>query len=427
MTTTTLAAPDTPVTPFTLSTDQQAALEAFYRFLADPLETAFVLEGFAGCGKSTLVAVLLDRLPNYMKALRLINPQQPDYAVALTATTNKAAENLSRMSGMPVATLHSHLGLLVQPDYRTNITTLRARNQEKQIGQLLVIDEAGMIDRTMLGMVFERTERCKILFIGDPAQLTQPKANGTPVFDAPFPRAALTQVMRQAKGNPIIDTATAFRHVVNGAPWPQFKLDGHHVAHLDRNAFEDRIIAEFTRPDWRYLDSKILAWTNKCVIGYNQAVRNEAHGSPHFAVGDYAICNAFTTAGKKSLKTDQLVEITRISPATDVRGVAGRWFQVDHDLEAFMPDNPADKAARLKQARAEEAWHIVSEIEQSWIDLRAAYAQTINKSQGSTYGTVFIDLDDLKRCHNGNQLARLLYVAVSRAKNHVYFTGDLVA
>jgi ATP-dependent exoDNAse (exonuclease V) alpha subunit len=63
---------------------------------------------------------------------------------------------------------------------------------------------------------------------------------------------------------------------------------------------------------------------------------------------------------------------------------------------------------------------------ENWIDLRAAYAQTVNKSQGSTYDRVFIDLDDIRRCNSGDQIARMLYVAVSRAREQVFLTGDLV-
>jgi ATP-dependent exoDNAse (exonuclease V) alpha subunit len=69
---------------------------------------------------------------------------------------------------------------------------------------------------------------------------------------------------------------------------------------------------------------------------------------------------------------------------------------------------------------------VLHQIDQSWIDLRAAYAQTINKSQGSTYDKVFIDLDNVSRCHVGDQIARMMYVGVSRARSQVIFTGDLV-
>lgn len=91
-----------------------------------------------------------------------------------------------------------------------------------------------------------------------------------------------------------------------------------------------------------------------------------------------------------------------------------------------MPDTYKDHAAALKAATAEGRYGAAREIANSWIDLRAAYACTINKSQGSTYDKVFIDLDDIRKCNSGEQIARMLYVAVSRARFHVYFTGDLV-
>ena len=59
-------------------------------------------------------------------------------------------------------------------------------------------------------------------------------------------------------------------------------------------------------------------------------------------------------------------------------------------------------------------------------DLRKPYAQTIHKSQGSTYKDVLIYLDDLKQCETKKDRNRLLYVAFSRATNKVYYTGDFI-
>ena len=85
----------------------------------------------------------------------------------------------------------------------------------------------------------------------------------------------------------------------------------------------------------------------------------------------------------------------------------------------------SDKNARLKLARVQEEWSIVEEIEERWVDLRAAYACTVNKAQGSTFDRVYIDLTDIGRCTSGDQIARMLYVAVSRARRQVFLTGDL--
>lgn len=411
---------------FTLTVDQQGAMDALYQFLCDPIETVFVLSGYSGCGKSTLIRTLLDCLPGFMKTARLIDPSQKEYVVELTATTNKAAENLSAITGIPASTIHSFLGLRVQTDYRTNVTTLIPKNRDIAEGYLLVIDEASYIDNQLLNLIFSKTRKCKIIFVGDPAQLTPVKSTGTPVFDAKFTGAALTQVVRQAEGNPIVDLSTKFRQTVNTGNFFSFKPDGHHIQYMERAAFNKAIEMEFSRPNWRYQDSKILAWTNKCVINYNHFVRNHVMGDPQFEVDDYAICNSFLQIGRQAIKTDQLVQITTISPDIERMGVLGNDFVLDHTITSFMPKTLASRNARIRQAKADGELYKVAEIDNEWVDLRSAFACTVNKAQGSTFDTVFIDLDDIRRCNSGEQIARMLYVGVSRARHHVYLTGDLV-
>ena len=409
----------------TLTSDQQSALNSIYQFLIDPVETVFVLSGYSGCGKSTLVRTLLDALPNYLKAARLIDPKQTSWDVALTATTNKAAENLGRITGDSATTIHSFLGLRVNTDYTTGKTVLIPRNNDQMEGYLLLIDEASYVDKDLLGFIFKKTKNCKIIFIGDPAQLTPVKATGTPVFDANFTGAALTQVVRQAEGNPIVDLSTKFRNTVNTGEFFSFKPDGHHVKYLDRAAFNEAIKQEFARPAWKYADSKILGWTNKCVIGFNHYVASLVSGTPYFQVGDYAVCNSFLTVNRTSFKTDQLVEITRIIPNVEHLGVVGTDFDLDNKATVFMPLTLEAKNARIRKAKAEGDMGTVAIIDQKWADLRSCFACTINKSQGSTFDKVFIDLDDVRRCNSGDQIARMLYVAVSRARNQVFLTGDI--
>ena len=400
-------------------------MNAFQQFLLDPTETVFVLSGYSGCGKSTLVRTLLDRLPAFMKTVKLINPSQKDYEVALTATTNKAAENLARITGSSATTIHSFLSLRVSADYKTGVTTLSPRNWTPVESYLLFIDEASYIDSKLLELIFKLTNKCKIVFVGDPAQLTSVKSSATPVFGANFNGAALTQVVRQAEGNPIVNLSTKFRHTVNTGEFFSFKPDGHHIQHLNEMDFHQAIINEFARPDWSYADSKILAWTNKKVIAYNQFVRNQVKGSPDFHVGDYAVCNSYIQIGKTSIKTDELVEITGIAGWTEMYGVKGRFFELNRSTNVFFPRSLEEANARVKKAKAEGDFSLVARIESGWIDLRAAYACTINKSQGSTFDKVFIDLSDVSRCNSGDQIARMLYVAVSRARSQVFLTGDL--
>jgi hypothetical protein len=411
----------------TLTHDQQNALEKFTQFLTDPSEQVFVLEGYSGTGKTTLVKTLLDQLPSLMKTAKLINPQVRRYDVELTATTNKAAENFGMITGMGVSTIHSYLGLRVSTDYQNNTTKLvPSKNQPKE-GHLLFIDEASYIDKDLLGWIFKLTRNCKIVFMGDPAQLTPVKSSATPVFKTShFMKAQLSQVVRQAEGNPIVDLSTKFRETVTSGEFFQFKPDGHFIQYMDRDTFNKAVEAEFCRPDWRYKDSKFLAWTNKRVIDYNHHIRDRALGNPHFQIGDYAVCNRYVCANKKTIKTDQLVCITGIGRDIEIYGVPGNMMTLDSQIELFFPKSLEAKKDALKMARVVEEYHIVGEIENQWVDLRAAYAQTINKSQGSTYDRVFVDLDDIAKCNSGDQIARMLYVGVSRAREQVYLTGDLV-
>lgn len=413
-----------------LSNDQQTALDAIYNFLLDPTERVFVLRGHSGCGKSTLVRTFLDRLPGVLKMEKLVNPDLPNYEIVLTASTNKAAETLAQMTGQETKTIHSALGLRIYTEQGK--TSLVPKNQEKLYNKFLVIDEFSFVDSALLGLIFERTENCKVLFVGDPAQLAPVQSSSKiPVIEAGFAFAELREVMRQPKKDsdqtwihPITALGAQFRHTVETGEWLPFKPDGEYIIHLDRDAFNDAIKQEFTRSEWNYRDSTVLGWTNKTVIAYNQYVSRLAKGDPHFQVGDYAVCNSYVSAHKFSFKTDEMVQITGISGDLEEAGVMGKDYTINGKVNLFMPNLLADKNARLKRAKANKEWALVQRIEQQWVDLRASYARTVNKAQGSTHGKVYIDLDDIAQCNNGDTIARMMYVGVTRAQHQVYLTGD---
>lgn len=412
---------------FALTLDQQSAYEAFSAYVMNPFESVFVLSGFSGTGKTTLVKTLIDRLPNIMKMAKLLDPESKEFEVALTATTNKAAEAFASIANKEVSTIHSFLGLRVHTEYSTNTSYLipRKRDDIKQ-DFLLFIDEASYIDDQLLKLIFQQTHNCKLVFMGDPAQLTPINSVDTPVFTHGFKGAHLSQIVRQAEGNPIMELSTQFRLTVGHGEFFSFKPDGTHIQWMPRDQFDQAVIQEFNRKDWRYQDSKVLGWTNRCVIAYNQGIRNHVAGAPDFQVDDYAINNRYMKWRDGSIKTDELVHITGKGQETCEHNVWGNYFQINHTREFFMPHRMEDKQALIKYAQADEDFNLLQTIDNDWIDLRAAYACTINKAQGSTYDRVFIDLDDIKRCQDGNQIARMLYVGVSRARHQVVFTGDLV-
>ena len=419
-----------PIKALTLTPGQQKGFDGFCNFLLSKHEHVFVLEGYAGTGKSTLTDTMIEHIPNLEKSVKLVDPSFSGWDLQLTATTNKACEALAALTGRNVKTIHSFLGLRVHKDYKTGESKLVVRDWDAiKTNQLIFIDEASQIDASLLKTIFALTRDCKIVFMGDPAQLTQVRSSGTPVFTSGFPTAKLTEVVRQAKGNPIIDLATAFRNTVKTGEFFSFKPDGVAIQAVSPQEWGDLIKAEFLDPKWHHNQSKVLAWTNKAVIAYNQAIRDFVQGTPDFQVGDYAVVNSYIPAQRKGsypLKTDELVHITKIGGWREDYGVQGRMIELNEDRQVFLPISLEARKARIKQAKAEGHFGVMMNIDQNWVDLRAAYSCTIAKSQGSTYDTVFIDLNDVKRCNQPNQIARMLYVAVSRAREKVIFGGDLV-
>lgn len=409
----------------TLTQDQQRAYEEIAAFIAHPTQQVHVLKGYSGTGKSTLVKYLLADLPKLLKMFHALNPQQPEMDVHLAATTNKAADNLQFITGQPVRTLQSLLNLRVQKSYDTGESYLVPRKGASFVEDALIVaDEASYIDRNLLDLHFKQTRNCKTLFIGDPAQLTPVKSAHTPVFAAGFPTSELKEVVRQEKDSPILELATAFRETVLTGEFFSFVPDGTAVAHKSREAFEEEVKAEFTSADWSDRASKVLAWTNKTVVGYNRGISNLVSGNPDLQPGDQAVCNSYISNTHCRLRTDQLVTISKIEPEQQLDTPGFNVTFTDGQF-AFMPADVTAKPRLIKKFAAQNDHTKLRQVSDYWIDLRAAFSCTINKSQGSTYKKVFIDLDDIKRCRNPNQLARMLYVGVSRATDRVVFTGDI--
>ena len=410
-----------------LTDDQQVAYTEYVTFLLDPTRSIFVLGGYAGTGKTTLVDKMVQDIQTTLKTARLLSNKKIDWKVQLTATTNKACEAMQTLNpSHEVRTIQSFLGLRVQTNFKTKETALVTHEGTTTTHNTIIfIDEASYIDRELLHWIKELCIECKIIYIGDPAQLAPVNSNSTPVFNAGYDTVNLTKIVRQAENNPIITLATNFRHTVNDGQWRKIVLDSKHVIHLDQSTFENEIIKEFNRVDYKNNDAKVLAWRNAAVIHYNHEIRNIIQGVPHLEKNDYAVCNKyFKLNRKKAIKTDQLIQVTNIKTATDL-GIPGWTIEINNVGQGFMPTTLEAKKELIKHFTQKKEYDMLKHVDEKWIDLRAAYACTVNKSQGSTYDRVFIDLNDIGRCRNGNTMARMLYVATSRARYQVILTGDL--
>lgn len=391
-----------------LTKDQEKAKQAFLDFY-NSNERFFIIEGYAGTGKTTLVKYLIKHLPN------------KKYTPVLTATTNKAAEALASTVGQSVDTIHGLLKLYIHTDFKTGEQSLRLSKSAQPLSDLIIfIDEASYIDYTLLNWIKKLTTYCKVVFMGDSLQLTPVKCSTTPAFNLECRKVVLNQVIRQEDNSPIKDICNLLRQTIKGSEFPKIGLDHKVLKYLDQQDFEQEILKEYSKSDWTPNTVKILAWTNQAVNKYNQLVSKALWGHTHFLAGDYAYNNHRVV----DIYTDKLIKIKQIEP--DIQYDTEGYRVLLNGTDYFMPKDFKLIKKKMNQAIKEGNTELAKHVSDFWCDLRPVYSCTVNKSQGSTYDKVFIDLNDIAKCKQSNTLARLLYVAISRAKHEVIFTGDIV-
>lgn len=406
----------------TLTQDQEKAKEALLSFLGSE-EKYFTLKGAAGTGKTALITHVHQAYVDTIPLRKIVTPKNIFSTWHFTATTNKAAEALEHALSLgQTQTIHSLLSLYVRQDYSTGETSIyRRKDAEPVEDAVIIIDEASYIDGTLLSYIQKCTPKSKVIFMGDPNQLTPVGSEDTPVFNRNFMQATLTEVVRQTKENPIQTVCIELRKTIeHSVGFPKITLCPE-IQQLSKEDFEQAIKDEFTRSDWTQGDSKVLAWTNKAVQKYNTLLFKYCNQRSQFKQGDYVINNHYV----KGLKVDAEYSIEYFKPTTE-QGISGHIVELTGSNDTYFLPGKSKHYEKAKKAALEtQNVQAVREISDSWVDLRPAYACTINKSQGSTYGKVFIDLGDLAKCRDALQKARLLYVGMSRAKFQVIFTGDL--
>jgi exodeoxyribonuclease-5 len=175
-----------------LSPGQEQAIAAAKDWFLNQTSTTLYLDGPAGTGKTTIAKLLAEYA------------EKPVFA----AYTGRAALQIAKKSGFPAYTLHS---LLYKPRRKPNggVEFVFAPEESLLLDtDLLVIDEASMVPTTMEQELLHFD--CRILLIGDSAQLPPPTRSGG-LIQGRRPDIRLTEIHRQAKDNPVLMLATSVR------------------------------------------------------------------------------------------------------------------------------------------------------------------------------------------------------------------------
>ena len=436
-------------------------LSAF--LLSQKENPTYILRGYAGTGKTTLVKALVKTLP--MIGMKYV----------LMAPTGRAAKVLSSYTGQNASTIHRRIyQAKAFPDGSIRIT--RAENKSKNA--LFIIDEASMIGEQrefggssllddLLSYVFSG-ENCRLLLIGDTAQLPPVESSESPALNcdylkSEFPITAatyeLTEVKRQALESGILYNATDIRQLLSQKLYeyhlPIFHLQGFDdIQKIEPEAFEEMLHNAFANTSDN--EAVIVCKSNKRANMFNQAIRGRILNiEGEIATGDKLMVvknNYFWANGNEVISfiaNGDMAELRKIKHFEDMYGF--RFADVELSFTDY-PDAPNIEAKILLDTlnsnspslTEEENKRLFSAIEEDYMDIpnrrerykemkknpwfnalqvKFAYALTCHKTQGGQWNTVFIDSSlNLKETLEVEDL-RWLYTALTRAQERVYFVN----
>jgi len=453
-----------------LTADQQAAMAAFAQWLAAPADvTPFVLSGYAGTGKTFLSMRLLAQV------------EATGLCWTVVAPTHKAVgvlrQHLERTGLKPTwypSTIHRLLRLKLrrERDLERCEETEQTAMALEHLG-LVLVDEASMVDSTLLEIALRCAHpfRCRLVFVGDPAQLPPVGEGSSPVFGLGRAcRVSLTHVVRHQ--GPVLRLASGLRAGTlpcrRPPPLPPVRTDQGMVEVLERGLWLERAQAALRRsveaddPDL----ARILCYTNRSLEQLVPIARRALHGDMADQLpvlpGEVLISRAAVMApacreGEEAAEEpDMVLGSNRELVVRDVTpercdladfGVGsgdGLTAPVIETLMARVEAGEALLSLRLlpplgsagRQAleqvlqglrqQAREAgkqggralWRRFFLVRDAFASLGPAAVLTVHRSQGSTFGEVFVDADVF--WPSEEELRRqLVYVAVSRASRAV--------
>ncbi len=444
-----------------LTTDQQAAELAFLAWLeAPPDGRPFVLSGFAGSGKTFLSTRLLAHV------------ERGGLCWTVVAPTHKAVGVLRRQleaSGLQPTWFPSTIHRLLRLKLRRERDLERCEETEQtalaleHLG-LVLVDEASMVDGVLLEIALRCAHpfRTRLVFVGDPAQLPPVGEAISPVFALERAvRAALTEVVRHQ--GPVLRLATGLRRgdlpCRQPPRLPSVRDAAGSVALLDRPAWLRaaqeglRRSAEADDPD----RARILCYTNRSLERLVPLARRALHGEMADQLpvlpGEVLISRAAVMApacregGEAAEEPDMVLGSNRELVVRDVSpercrleefGVAGApaidtliasveagetqlalrllppiGSSARQALEAVL-QNLRQQAREAGRQEGRALWRRFFLVRDAFASLGPAAVLTVHRSQGSTFGEVFIDADVF---WPADEVLRrqLVYVAVSRA------------
>lgn len=476
----------TDKTKYTFTNDQQKAIDNIISFIATPFNPAnFItgLTGAGGTGKTFITKYIIDHCI-YSNSV-----------ILCTSPTHKACRVLSSaIGGKDVVTIQSAFGLrlnLKLEDFNPNNPQFDPMAKPKLDNvKLLIIDEASMIPAKLVTFIIKQCKslNIKIIFIGDESQLHPVKELKSIAFDRCIKINRLTEIVRQAQGNPISDLLVMLRKDIINKTYNFIKFVSRNIglAELNekeegflicgRQEFKDLISSHFSDESYtKNIDKyRIVAYTNPCVAQWNNFVRNTIiKDCDRGIINKHDLIMSYTTIVNEYLETviinSEEYIIKDIVNYTDSRykfkgflvkfqlvhgGMITKPLFIINHKDAFtiqiyykIINTLITEAKKATGHTRIGKWKQYYEFKKKYLlaaniinkngdiiytrDIDYGFAITAHKAQGSTYENVFVDLNDMIYNKNNivytdqDDMLRRLYVACSRAhKNLILCYGS---
>ncbi len=455
-------------------TDQQtAAMLALARFVMTPRpRPAFVLRGYAGTGKTSLVAALV-------RALKRIG-RLP----VLLAPTGRAAKVFSLYAGAAAFTIHK--AIYRQESFNGEDTRF-ALGFNKLREAVFIVDEASMISgRAAAGSLFGtgcllddlvryvyEGENCRLLLVGDTAQLPPVGEEVSPALDGDamarfglhVAGVELSEVVRQAAESGVLWNATRLRRLVGagGADFPRIRTEGFaDVRVVPGDELIEELVSAYGYGGTD--DTIVVTRSNRRAVVYNNGIRARIFDREgELTRGDLvmAVKNNYYWAEQAAaalpkgerlpfdfIANGDIAEVVRLRNVHEMHGfrfadATLRWPDYDgyeltcrvvlDTLQSEAPAMTADERDRLFEAVNADYAHIRNRRERmkqlrqdpyyNALQIKYAYAVTCHKAQGGQWSRVFVDQGYLGNTLPDDAYLRWLYTAFTRTSDRLYLVN----
>lgn len=445
--------------------EQEITIESFVNFLFSPKTDAiFLLKGYAGTGKTTLISALVKTLDQLKQKCVLLAP------------TGRAAKVFSHYAGHPAYTIHRKI--YRQRTFSNELDNF-VMNANLHQHTLFIVDEASMIANEGLSGGMFGTGRllddlihyvyagqgCRLMLIGDTAQLPPVGEEESPALSASMLEGyglevtehCLTQVVRQEQDSGILYNATSLRQYIAEEEYfslPRIKADGFpDIRIISGGELIDTINECYDKAGMD--ETMIICRSNKRANLYNKGIRNTIlYREDELNTGDLLMVaknNYYWGADCKEMDfiaNGDIAVVRRVRRTHEMYG--SRFADVTlcfpdyNDLEldvkilldTLHSDAPAltrEESDRLFQAVQEDYGDITVKRERmkkikedTWynaLQVKYAYAVTCHKAQGGQWQRVFVDQGYMTEEMLTPDYYRWLYTAFTRATEVLYLVN----